>query len=216
MRSSLLFTAAVGVAACAPAQAVAQDNAVTLLAKPPVIVFGGATVLSGQVTGPGNAGVRVDLLEDAFPLGELKPAKASTTTDAGGSYSFTVKPTLLTRYQVTAKAKPAVSSAAVDVRVRPAIALAAGDRIVRRAQRVRFTGSVTPAHDGATALLQRRIGSGRFRTVRRLTLSRSAVAGRSDFSGAVRVRRTAVYRVRLPGHADHATGTSNRVRIRVR
>ena len=219
MRPLLLIAAlaAIGVAT-APAPAPAQNapNAVTLTAAPTVITFGAATVLSGQVTGDGNGGVKVDLEEDGFPFDGMRNAGVTTTTDASGNYSFTVKPTVNTRYQVNAKAKPQVTSPLVDVRVRPLIALAVNDSTARRGQRITFTGSVTPGHDGAKALLQRRIGTGRFRTVATLTLVKSATAGRSDFSHRMRVRRTAVYRVRLAAHDDHATGTSPRRKVRVR
>lgn len=209
--------AALAAVALAPASVAAQKtNTVTLAAAPALLTFGAGTVLSGQVTGADGAGAKVDLHEDAFPYDGMKPTGMSGTADASGNYSFTVKPTLFTRYEVNAKAKPQVASPAIEVRVRPAITLAVNDRTARRAQRITFSGSVTPAHDGAKALLQRRIGTGSFRTIATLTLAKSAVAGRSDFSHRARVRRTAAYRVRLAAHTDHATGTSALRRVRVR
>ena len=70
----------------------------------------------------------------------------SVDTDANGNYSFTVKPELLTRYRVTAKAKPQVESPVVQVRVRPLVTFAVNDSSARKGQRVTFRGSVFPAH----------------------------------------------------------------------
>ena len=210
--------AALAAIAIAPASAGAQNdvNAVTLSAAPTVLTFGGGTVLSGQVTGAGNGGVKIDLEEDGFPFDGMKNTDVSTTTDAGGNYSLTVKPTLLTRYQVSAKARPQVTSPSVDVKVRPLMTLTVSDATARSGQRITFSGSVTPAHDGAKVLLQRRIGTGRFRTIATLTLVKPATAGQSAYSHTARVRRTATYRVRLAAHDDHATGTSPKRRVRVR
>lgn len=217
MKKTTITITALAAVALTPALAPGQQtpNAVTLGAAPALVTAGVGTVLSGQVTGADNAGVRVDLQADDFPLADFRNAGQSATTDASGNYSFTVKPTLLTRYRVTAKAKPQVESAAVDVRVRPAMTLAVSDGSVRRGARVTFTGTVTPAHDASKVRLQRRIGTGSFRTIATPTLVASG-AGLSAFSQRVRVRRTATYRVRLSAHADHATGTSPKRRVRVR
>lgn len=218
MKKTLLVASAFAAAALPAGQAPAQNatNTLTLAAAPSIVTFGAATLLNGTLTGPDAGGVRVDLQQDPFPFDGFKNAGVTTTTDANGNFTMSVKPGLLTRYQVTAKAKPQVSSPLVDVRVRPAITLAVNDATARRGQRVRFSGSVTPAHDGAKVLLQRRIGTGSFRTIATLTLVKSTVAGRSDFSRRLRVRRTAVYRVRMPADADHTRATSARRKVRVR
>ena len=217
MRSTLLLTIAAVTAAVAlaPGLAPAQNpaNTVTLAAAPTLITFGGQTVLSGQVTGADNAGVKVDLQEDPFPFGEYKNSGTSGTTDASGNYTFTVKPTLLTRYRVNAKAKPSIESAPVDVRVRSLVTLTVNDRTARRGQRITFSGTVTPAHAG-TVKLQRRIGTGSFRTVASPALV--AAGASSTFTRRLRVRRTATYRVRTVADADHVRGTSPKRRVRVR
>ena len=214
----LILIAAGAALALAPVHAGAQNtpNTVTLAGAPLVVAFGAETALSGQVTGADNAGVRVDLQEDQFPYDGMKNSGQTVTTDASGNYSFRAKPALLTRYQVTAKARPQVESPLVEVRVRPLVTLGVDDATARRGQRITFSGSVTPAHDGGKVLLQRKVGTGSFRTIATLTLVKSTVAGRSDFGHAARVRRTAVYRVRMAADADHTRATSPRRRVRVR
>lgn len=218
MKPTLLLLAAIAATALAPGLAPAQNspNTVTLSAAPATVKLGGASVLTGQVTGAGNSSVKVDLESDEFPFGDFKNAGMSGQTDASGNFTFTVKPTLLTRYQVSAKAKPVVTSPAVEVKVRPLVTLAVNDATARRGQRVTFAGSVTPAHDGGKVVLQRKVGTGSFKTIATLTLVKSSTAGRSEFSRRARVRRTATYRVRTVADADHVTGTSPKRRVRVR
>ena len=216
MKTLLLTIAAVTAAVTlSPTQAGGQSstNAVTLTAAPTIVTFGGTTVLSGQLTGADNAGVKVDLHQDPFPFGDLKNTGSNTTTDASGNFTFSVKPELLTRYQVTAKAKPQVSSPQVDVRVRSLVTLAVNDRTAKRGQRITFSGTVTPAHAG-TVKLQRRIGTGSFRTIASPALT--AAGASATFTHTARVRRTATYRVRTVADADHARGTSPKKRVRVR
>ena len=217
MKTTLLITIAALAAAVAlaPGQAPAQSSThtVTLAAAPTIITFGGTTVLTGQLVGADNAGVKVDLQQDAFPFGDPKNAGVSAQTDANGNYTMSVKPELLTRYQVTAKAKPQVSSPSVDVRVRPLLAIAVNDARARRGQRITFSGTVTPAHSG-TVSLQRRIGTGSFKTIARPTLVNAN--GAASFVHNLRVRRTATYRFRIAADSDHARGTSPKRRVRVR
>jgi hypothetical protein len=204
MRRALALIAALAlVPAYAGAQKVADT--VTLSAAPALLTFGTPTVLSGQVTGPDNVNVRVDLL----------PGNLQANTDASGNYSFTVKPQANTRYHVTAKAKPQVESAVVEVKVRPLISFGVDDSSARKGQRVKFSGSVSPAHDGLPVMIQRKVGAGAYRTIATVTLAKSAVAGRSTYARRLKVSRTATYRVRIAADADHAAGTSRTRRVRV-
>jgi hypothetical protein len=201
----------------APGQAPPGGNAVTIAAKPASIAFGRTTTISGQVTGSGNAGVQVTLGSQPLssPAGTKFTKGATATTDASGNYSFVVPATENTRYQVEAKTKPPVTSPTVDVKVRFAVSFRLSDATPRRGQRVRFYGTVKPAHDGGTVLIQRRTRSGSFKTVARTTLRTSKTAGQSRYSKRLRIRSKGVYRVRVPHDATHATGTSRRRTIRV-
>lgn len=192
-------------------------NAVTLAANPTKVRFGRTTTLSGQVTGNKAAGAEVVVEQSPFPYtGPFAAAGSPVVADANGAYSATVTPTVNTRYQVTAKTSPPATSTPVQVNVAPAVGLRVSDTRVRSGKRVRFSGRVAPAHDGATALIQRRRGTGPFRTVARVLLRKSTDPARSVYRRRLRVRRTAVYRVQLPAHDDHVAGKSRKRRIRVR
>jgi predicted glutamine amidotransferase len=78
---------------------------------------------------------------------------------------------------------------------------------------VRFSGSVSPAHNGGIAKLQRRTSSG-FKTVKTATLT-AATATSSHYSLRVRVKRNGTYRVRVEADAAHVAGNSRRVSLKV-
>ena len=212
--------------ALAPAVAVAAPKpkppkpptsaaAVSIAAKPTVIVFGGATVLSGRVNGA-QAGVVIRLEQDnTRPYGDGYTATGATATTANnGAYALTVKPLLNTQYRVVAQASPPVTSAATLVRVRTLVGLSVSDATPRSGSLVRFSGTVLPAHDGRTVSIQRRSATGRFITVSRTTL-RDAGDMRSTYSRRVRVSRDGVYRVKVTGDTDHINGFSRLRNVRV-
>lgn len=201
----------------APGQAPPGGNAVTIAASPLSIAFGKTTTISGQVAGDGNAGVQVTLQGQplASPAGTKFADVATATTDAMGNYTFAVAPTENTRYAVEAKTKPPVTSPTVDVKVRFAVSFRLSDSTPRRGQRVRFLGTVKPAHDGGAVLIQKRASTGKFKTVAKTVLRTSKTAGQSKYSKRLRIRRKGTYRVRVPADATHATGTSRRRTIRV-
>jgi plastocyanin len=76
------------------------------------------------------------------------------------------------------------------------ITLKVSDATPRAGSRVRFYGSVTPAHDGRKVAIQKRGRGGSFKTVARATL-RDAGRARSTFSRRLRVRADGVYRARF-------------------
>jgi hypothetical protein len=205
----LFMVSALVLAAAAPVAAQKGSNAVSITSKPAKVVFGKTTTISGQVTGSGNAGVKVDLEGATVP---------STTTDANGNYSFTVTPQQTTAFKVTAKTKPPVTSGEATVTVALKVGMRVSDRTPSRGEKVRFFGSVWPAHDGKTASLQRRTSSGWKTVATATTIAAAPVNGvtRSTYSIARRIRRTGTYRVVVDsGDTDHADGRSRKRRLRV-
>jgi hypothetical protein len=97
--------------------------------------------------------------------------------------------------------------------VRYAVSLRTSAKRVRHGRRVRLSGAVRPAADGARVRLQRRTSTG-FRTVARLVL-RAVKGNRSAFGKRVRVRRKSTYRVVKPADAGHLAGRSGRRTIRI-
>ncbi len=193
------------------------STGVTIAAKPRTVTFGRATTIAGQVTGVG-AGTKVELRQTPFPFMTPFKTALSGTTDATGGYAFTVAPRVNTKYHVEAKASPTLTSPDVIVSVRPKVGLRLSDRTPRVGQRVRFHGSVLPAHDGKAVKLQRRTRSG-WKTIARPLLKPAKPlngVARSRYSTRRRVFASRTYRtVFVPRDGDHVRGTSPKRRARV-
>jgi hypothetical protein len=201
-----------------PASGVAGTNAVSIHSRPNPVTFGRATAISGQVTGPKNAGAKVTLESSPFPYtAPFKPTGLTTTTSATGTYSFVTAPGVNTHYRVTVK-KPSLTSSQTAVRVRVRVGFGVSTLHPRRGQLVRFSGSVVPAHNGKVALIQRRTSTGGWRTVGRATLVPGVTVlgvSTSKFSKRLRINSTGTYRVSVnPRDGDHITGTSGTHRLR--
>ena len=224
MRRAALLTCAAGAGlAAATGTAVAQkpprgDSSVTIAASPTTVTFGKATTISGRAAGRDAAGAEITLQGDIFPFeGDFRRFR-EVVAGATGTYSFTnVRPGRNTRYRVTARTKPRATSTVAPVNVRPVISRRVSDRTPAKGQRVRFRGTVTPAHNGRRVSIQRRLLAG-WKTVARPMLvaatPRNGVP-RSKYSRRLRIRRTGTYRVRIHAHGDHAGNTTRRVRLEV-
>jgi hypothetical protein len=182
-------------------------NAVSMSLKQGSIVFGHTVTISGKVTGSNASGVTVTLQESPFPFTSFKNV-ANATTSSNGSYTFTRKPGLNTRYRVVAKTSPPTTSSTAQENVKFFVSLRLSDSTVSPGSRVRFSGVCRPAHTGGLVLIQRRTSKG-FRTVSR-TLLKASTAGQSKYSKKVRITRAGTYRTVVPHDASHATGTSPR------
>lgn len=96
----------------------AAAPALSLAAKPVMVVYGGSSVLSGVLSAP-KPGASVDVLaQQCGAASATKLVTVPTTTEGG--YTTTVKPLMNTAY--TAKDKT-LASTTVNVRVRPAVKL---------------------------------------------------------------------------------------------
>jgi hypothetical protein len=185
--------------------------AVTIAAKPRVVTFGKPVTITGQV--PGRPSEKVELEENPFPFNDPFRNAAQGTTDSAANYSFTVTPPLNTQYHVVAKS-PTATSADVTVLVRTKVGLRLSDRTPVAGARVRFRGSVFPAHDGSEVRIQRRTSSG-WKTIATPVLRTATPLNgveRSKYRRRLRVRRSGVFRTVMPAHADHARGKSGKRR----
>ncbi len=204
MKRTLAISAAALAALVAPsAQGAPPPQTLTMSASATTVKFGGTVTLSGKLAGGKFAGKNVTVRQDPFPIDGFANA-GSATTNATGDWALGLKPTANTRYQARAGK---ADSAAVDVMVRPAISLKLGDRTPKRGQRVRFSGTLCPEHDGVAIELQRRTASG-WKTVAKPVLADVAGATCSSYAKRLRVRRNSAYRTRFGGDADHVVGTS--------
>ena len=195
-----------------------NTNLVTISAKPRPVTFGKATVISGQVTGPGNGGVNVELDQTPWPYAAPFARAQTGTTTATGTYTFAAAPGVNTRYHVVASTKPRAQSPDLTVNVRPRVGLRVGDTTPRHGQRVRFSGSVAPTHDGRSVRIQRRTSKG-WRTIATALLRPGTPVNgiaRSVYGKRIRVRHGGYYRTLfVPADGDHVRGKSARHRVRV-
>ena len=120
-------------------------TAVTIAAGPQIVVYGGNTVLSGNVVPP-QGGERVDVLSQRCGASAMTRLASATTTSTG-TWSATVTPSANTAYQTRVRK---ASSSAVNVQVRPRI------RLVKLAPR-RYRARVFAAESfaGKVAVFQR-------------------------------------------------------------
>jgi len=176
----------------------------TIAAQPNPTVFRGATVISGTLKGPDNAGKPVVLRQDEFPFGKDVKDGPPTVTDDKGNYTFTRRPARNTTYQAVVVGTTTVSASLI-VKVRIRMTLRVSDATPRVGQLVRFSGRACPAHDGLPVRIQRKNAKGTFVTVRRTTLR--GATGCSTYTRRFRVYRDGTYRV-TSDDADHARGFS--------
>ena len=189
-------------------------NTVTVSPNPATIVFGGATTLSGQLTGQQNAGVTITLQQLPFPFSGAFQNAGTTATDNAGNFSFNVTPTINTRYQVRARTNPQVTSPVTQATVAYATSMKTRGKRVSSGKRVRFSGVALPAHDGATVMIEKRGKGGVYRKIAQTTLKHSTLP-QSTYSRTVRLHRSGVFRVHVLGDLSRADGFSAPKRIRV-
>jgi hypothetical protein len=213
---ALSATALLSPAAVQAAKPPKTPAKLTLLATPTTVTFGKATALSGKLTGGKAAAAQTVVVQaDTAPFEGTYADVATVLTDANGNWTATNAPSALTRYRATARTGPPTTSSTLDVAVRLRVGVRVSDRTPKRGSRVRFSGKVAPAHDGAPVRIQRRTRTGSWVTVARTTL-RDAGTDVSTYGKRVKVRRTGTYRVRVPsGDTDHRTGTSRRRKLTV-
>ena len=170
---------------------------VSLALTAPVVTFGGAVHLRGQVSN-GRAGQEVQVLAQPYgsPTYVLVTVVRTTT---GGAFDYPHVPSVLTSYQVR---WGSITSQPVAVQVRPRITL-------RLARRGWFLARVTAARSfaGRWVYLQRRSRFGQWVSIRKLTLG-----PRSGRLFPV-PRRSGTYRIFMTenqagaGYLESASGT---------
>jgi hypothetical protein len=211
MRFHRLAVAASAAAAIAiPAAAVAappSPHQLSISATPNPVVFGKAVAVTGKLTGTDSAGETVTLRDDPFPFNNFGNP-TSTTTAADGSYTFTEKPTVNTKYQATAKSKSPATSPELTVLVAPRVGFVVGDLTPKAGQSVTFKGRVYPPHDGQSVQLQRRNSTG-WHTVATIPLVH-ATTTYSYYSRKRKVSSDGTFRVVKPADSDHTRGRSTK------
>ena len=158
------------------------------------------------------------LQSNPFPYTQgFQNASNIQLTNADGSFSFPVLSVALnTQYRVVLPNQPQVQSPIVTVGVAPNVTVRA--KRVRQTARgavVRFSGRITPAHDGTQVVIQRLKGAtwGPSRARSPGTARRAA----SRYRKKVRLRRGGRFRVvAVTNDGDHVASASRTIRVRVR
>lgn len=170
-----------------------QPLGVSLAATPNPVAFGSPVTLAGQLTGTGNANRQVVLQSNPFPYTQgFQNASNVQVTDAAGNFSFPLLSVPLnTQYRVQMPQKPEVVSPIVSLGVAVTLTTHVSSHRVTRGARVRWSGTVRPASDGARVVFQRKKGS------RWVQVSHTFARGSgksSHYSKRVRISRGGTYR----------------------
>src|SRR2546422_8492676 len=107
--------------------------------------------------------------------------------DIQGVYDFAPFPKLNTEYRVMAKSKPQATRTTLVVKVGTRVSLHVSTTTPAVGARVKFSGTVTPAHDGQMVLIQRRSRTGTFVTVATTTLLHTST-GASTYRKTIRIK----------------------------
>ena len=191
----------------------------SLNAAPNPVPFGSAPTLAGILTGTGNGGRHVQILQNPFPYTTgFTPIGAPVVTNAAGGFALPIpSPAVTTQYRARLTASPETTSAilTLPVAVRVTTHVRVGHRHSDGVRIVRFSGSTLPARDGAQFAVQRRSGT-RWVTVGG-SITRHASSTRSAYALHVRVRHSGTYRVYVrivDGNLVSATGREVPIRLR--
>jgi hypothetical protein len=193
-----------------------QPLGITLAANPNPATWHTGTSLAGQVTGTGNANQTVKLQQRAFPYtAAFTDVGSPSVTDGNGNFVFVV-PLLIvnTQFRVLTTGSKKATSSIVIVGCAVRVGFRTSHTHVRKGQRVRFSGNVWPANDGALYAIQRR-RNGVWTNVAGGSL-RHLSAARSHYRKTIRVRHAGLYRVFVGVNNQNTSGVSREVRLRLR
>ena len=191
-----------------------NNQNLTIKASATTVTYGRSVTFTGSTKNM-PAGTVIEVHQNPYPYAGFKPTGKTGVVDPSGNYTVAgVVPQLHTQYKVVAKTSPPVESGTAFVQVRLRVSFRVSDSTPSRGERVRFYGTVAPAHDGKPVLIQRFTADG-WRTVARTTTVDNGDAT-SKYSRRVRIRRTARYRVIVQSvDQEHLNGTSRSRTLRV-
>jgi hypothetical protein len=190
-----------------------SPSSVTIAAAPNPILYGNSVAISGKLTASIVSGVSVMLKAASYPYTSFVQV-ATATTDIQGVYHFAQSPKFNTEYRVMTKSKSQAISTTLPVPVGTRVSLRLSTTTPAVGARVKFSGTVTPAHDGQLVLIQRRGRTGTFVTVATTTLLHTTT-GASIYRKTLRIKTSGTYRVVKSHDAKNAIGVSGLRRITV-
>jgi hypothetical protein len=193
-----------------------QPLALGLSSTPDPVPFGSGATVAGTLSGTDHAGRQIVLQQKAFPFtAAWAPVGNPQVTTAAGAFSFPVLSVPVnTQFRAVTRTSPRVFSPIITVGAAVSVSTHVKTRVIR-GHRLRFSGTVRPAHDGAQYAIQR-FTRGQWRTVSgSITLH-----GRSTFSRyarRVRIRHGGHYRVYVRiVDGDHVPNVGRTVVIHTR
>lgn len=209
-----LACAGPAIAAKPPPKPPKGNPNLTIKSSAAIVTFGRPLTLSGHARNV-PAGTVMEAQVNPYPYSGFKPTGKTGVVDPAGNYSITgVVAQVHSQFRVVEQAAPATASGAVFVRVRVRVSFRVSDSTPKRGSKVRFFGTVAPAHDGKQVLIQKRTATG-YKTVARTTLRDNGTAT-SKYSRRLKIGANATYRVvAVPADADHDNGTSRSRTLRV-
>jgi hypothetical protein len=210
MKCAVLAVWVTGLVLLAPAVVgAAPTSSATITATPATVTFGSATTVSGVVTGNHAAGATVTLEQAPFPYTAAFTKVATTTANSAGHYSFTITPGISTRYRVRANAAPTATSSATTVPVRVKVTLGVSSLKPSAGAKVLFFGTIQPAFNGRSVLIQRKTATGLWSTVAHATLTATTSMTRSKYSKHLTASHSSTYRARfVPPNGAYLANTS--------
>jgi hypothetical protein len=193
-----------------------QPLGFSIAGNPNPAVWGTGTTITGQLTGTGNGNRSMQLQQKAFPYTTgFTNVGNPQVSDGNGNYAFVVPLlTVNTQFRVITVDKPKVTSPVVIVGCAVRVGVKASHTRVRRGQRVRFSGHVTPLNDGALYAIQR-LKKGAWVNVAGGSLRHGSSAA-SRYRKTVRIHHAGRYRVFVGVNNQNTSGISRAVRIRLR
>jgi hypothetical protein len=193
-----------------------QPLGFSLGANPNPATWGTGTTLSGQLMGTGNANRTVKLQQKAFPFTtNFTDVGNPVVTDGNGNLVFVVGlMTVTTQFRVVTVGNPKATSPVVIVGSAVRVGVGVSAKRVRRGRRVRFSGHVTPANDGALYAIQR-LRKGVWVTVKGGSLRHGSLTS-SRYRKTMRIRHFGLYRVFVGVNNQNTSGVSKSVRLRQR
>jgi len=179
----------------------------TINASADPIDFGQSVTISGTLSGGADTSVTL-FARNEWWRGGLRPI-ATTTTDAGGSYSFVQSPPRNTVYQVRVTTNPKQRTARLYEGVKDVVSLAASTTSAPVGTVVTFSGTVQPSKVGHVVLLQRLDGS-LWQTV---AVARVGAGSSYSIPYTLAAAGTFSYRTVVPGGPVNQRGVSSAVQV---
>jgi hypothetical protein len=191
-----------------------QPLGVSLAATPNPIRAGHSTILSGVLSGTGNANRQVQLQVNTWPYtAGFQPAPNNQVTDANGHFAFPILSVdVNTQYRVLMPAKPNVVS--------PIVVLGTTVRVTRHAKvhrgvrrgRIHFWGTVRTSHGASLVVVIQKRRSGAWINIAQ-SGARDTGKGFARYSTRIRQKHGGRYRVVvLDATGAHAPSVSHSIR----